>query len=96
MARDEAATSLEDAVARILQAFTDDQGAPRSQLIPAEAIAIADVMATLALGQRVAAAAVRLERALGDSFGDDSYLDRIAREVRDGLDAIRVDGVGVG
>lgn len=59
----------------------------------AEAYAMtAQASATLALSHRIAA----LTAALGDYLGDDSHLDGIKREIRDGLEGIRADGVGVG
>lgn len=49
-------------------------------------------LAGLAQSHRIAA----LTEALGEYLGDDSHIDGIKTAIRDGLESIRADGVGVG
>lgn len=55
-------------------------------------LAIAQGRLTLALCERVA----ELSIVVAEVLGDDSHLDGIKREIRDGLEGIRSDGIGVG
>lgn len=78
----------------------DKAGADKEKLAFTHALQLAQVAATLSVGARLAA----LGEVLGDYMGDDSYLDRTMKEVRDleetlrtGLDEIRTEiGKGLG
>ncbi len=94
MTKAELAAGLEESAAKAINGLSEYDD-PRNPGYLQFAM-LAQAQATLALSLRTADQTDRLERALGDAFGDDSHLDGIKKEIRDGLDAIRVDGVGVG
>lgn len=105
------AAELEKSAVEVLTAGTEELERALPDLTPAmkaqQLVAMAQARATIAASLRTADLTSALEVELAgirrelrdqllEALGDDSHLDGIKREIRDGLDAIRVDGIGVG